>query len=59
MDIATKENMVKLGEIGEKLLNKPASWVNLRTGLSEPRNNGQTNAESLIRLVDFFTLSVI
>ncbi|XP_071692972.1 patatin-like protein 2 [Rutidosis leptorrhynchoides] len=49
VDIATKDNMSKLKDIGDKLLKKPASWVNLRNGLSEPRDNGQTNAESLTR----------
>ncbi|KAI3686756.1 hypothetical protein L1987_80442 [Smallanthus sonchifolius] len=49
VDVATKENMLKLGEIGENLLAKPASRVNLKTGLSEPIGNGQTNAQALKR----------
>ncbi|KAI3821127.1 hypothetical protein L1987_08684 [Smallanthus sonchifolius] len=49
VDVATKENMVKLGEIGENLLAKPASRVNLKTGLSVPIGNGQTNAQALKR----------
>ncbi|XP_052620473.1 patatin-like protein 2 [Lactuca sativa] len=48
-DVATKENMVKLVEIAENLLNKPTSRVNLKTGLSEPMGNGDTNAKALKR----------
>ncbi|KAK9066224.1 hypothetical protein SSX86_013545 [Deinandra increscens subsp. villosa] len=48
VDVATKENMVRLEEIGKNLLVKPASRVNLKTGLSEPIGNG-TNAEALKR----------
>ncbi|KAJ0570799.1 putative galactolipase [Helianthus annuus] len=53
VDVATKENMLKLEEIGQNLLAKPASRVNLKTGLSEPMGNGQTNAQALKRSVDF------
>ncbi|KAI3504825.1 hypothetical protein L1887_26556 [Cichorium endivia] len=49
LDVATKENMVKLVEIAENLLNKPTSRVNLKTGLSEPVGNGETNAKALAR----------
>ncbi|KAF5806541.1 putative galactolipase [Helianthus annuus] len=49
VDVATKENMLKLEEIGQNLLAKPASRVNLKTGLSEPMGNGQTNAQALKR----------
>ncbi|XP_076902537.1 patatin-like protein 1 [Bidens hawaiensis] len=52
VDVATKENMAKLEEIGENLLAKPVSIVNLKTGLSEPIGNGQTNAQALKRLVN-------
>lgn len=47
VDIATKENLEKLEQIGERLLNKPVSRVNIETGLSEPVANGETNAEVL------------
>ncbi|KAI3686761.1 hypothetical protein L1987_80448 [Smallanthus sonchifolius] len=49
VDVATKDNMLKLEEIGENLLEKPASRVNLKTGLSQPIGNGQTNAQALKR----------
>ncbi|KAK9080256.1 hypothetical protein SSX86_001932 [Deinandra increscens subsp. villosa] len=49
VDVATKENMVRLEEIGKNLLAKPASRVNLKTGLSEPIGNNETNAEALKR----------
>ncbi|KAJ0025397.1 hypothetical protein Pint_08821 [Pistacia integerrima] len=47
VDIATKENLDKLVQISERLLKKPVSRVNLETGLSEPIENGGTNAEAL------------
>ncbi|KAI3686757.1 hypothetical protein L1987_80446 [Smallanthus sonchifolius] len=49
VDVATKDNMLKLEEIGENLLEKPDSRVNLKTGLSQPIGNGQTNAQALKR----------
>ncbi|GJZ50910.1 patatin-like protein 2, partial [Tanacetum coccineum] len=49
VDITTKDNLMKLEQIGKNLLKKPASWVSLKTGLSEPKENGQTNAETLIQ----------
>ncbi|KAL7595982.1 hypothetical protein Lser_V15G31256 [Lactuca serriola] len=49
VDVMTKENMVKLEEIGEKLLKKPSSRINLKTGISEPIGTGETNAEALKR----------
>nr|XP_009627385.2 patatin-like protein 2 [Nicotiana tomentosiformis] len=49
VDIATKENMDKLVEIGKTLLKKPVSRVNLQTGLSEQCKNGGTNEETLKR----------
>ncbi|PWA49382.1 PATATIN-like protein 4 [Artemisia annua] len=49
VDITTEDNLLKLEEIGKNLLEKPASWVNLKTGLSEPKENGETNAETLTR----------
>lgn len=51
VDIATKENLEKLSEIGENLLKKPVSRVNLENGLFEPLKNGETNQEALKRLV--------
>ncbi|CAL5383684.1 unnamed protein product [Camellia sinensis] len=47
VDVSTKENMDRLVEIGDNLLKKPVSRVNLETGLSEPVKNGGTNEEAL------------
>ncbi|WMV27482.1 hypothetical protein MTR67_020867 [Solanum verrucosum] len=55
VDVATKENLERLVEIGEKLLKKPLSRVNLETGLTEPIPKGGTNEEALKR---FATLLV-
>ncbi|KAG5613138.1 hypothetical protein H5410_024419 [Solanum commersonii] len=55
VDVATKENLERLVEIGEKLLKKPLSRVNLETGLIEPIPKGGTNEEALKR---FATLLV-
>jgi len=48
-DIATKENMKKLSQIGERLLKKPVSQINLETGLFEPLGDGETNEDALRR----------
>ncbi|XP_060194120.1 patatin-like protein 2 [Lycium barbarum] len=50
VDVATKENLERLVEIGENLLKKPLSRVNLETGLTEPIPKGGTNEEALKRL---------
>ncbi|CAJ1972668.1 unnamed protein product [Sphenostylis stenocarpa] len=49
VDIATKENLEKLSQIGENLLKKPVSRVNLENGLVEPLRNGETNEHALKR----------
>ncbi|KAH1065631.1 hypothetical protein J1N35_030618 [Gossypium stocksii] len=49
VDIATKENLENLVKVGENLLKKPVSRVNLENGKFEPSNQG-TNEEALIRL---------
>ncbi|KAG4931652.1 hypothetical protein JHK82_048762 [Glycine max] len=49
VDIATKENLEKLSQIGEKLLKKPVSRVNLENGLFEPLKNRETNEDALKR----------
>ncbi|KAL2318600.1 hypothetical protein Fmac_032476 [Flemingia macrophylla] len=51
VDIATKENLEKLCQIGENLLKKPVSRVNLENGLCEPLKDGITNEDALKRLV--------
>ncbi|CAK9150234.1 unnamed protein product [Ilex paraguariensis] len=49
VDVATEENLNRLVEIGETLLKKPISRVNLKIGLSEPVKNGGTNKDALKR----------
>ncbi|MBA0565902.1 hypothetical protein Golob_010757 [Gossypium lobatum] len=49
VDIATKENLENLVKVGEELLNKPVSRVNLENGQFEPAGK-VTNGEALIRL---------
>ncbi|KAK3435207.1 hypothetical protein EUGRSUZ_D02575, partial [Eucalyptus grandis] len=48
VDIATKKNMNDLIKVGERLLKKPVSSVNLDTGTLEPLNR-DTNEEALKR----------
>ncbi|KAJ8541073.1 hypothetical protein K7X08_001889 [Anisodus acutangulus] len=55
VDVATKENLERLVEIGGNLLKKPLSRVNMETGLTEPIPKGGTNEEALKR---FATLLV-
>uniref|UniRef100_A0A5B6YTD4 Patatin n=1 Tax=Davidia involucrata TaxID=16924 RepID=A0A5B6YTD4_DAVIN len=50
VDIATKENLEDLVKVGENLLKKPVSKVNLMTGCYEPASNKGTNEEAVIRL---------
>ncbi|GAU31342.1 hypothetical protein TSUD_315520 [Trifolium subterraneum] len=49
VDIATKDNLEKLCQIGDKLLKKPVSKVNLETGVFEPIEKGETNEDALKR----------
>ncbi len=49
VDISTKENLEELVHIGESLLKKPVSRVNLETGQAQPIQNGGTNEEALIK----------
>ncbi|XP_015871138.3 patatin-like protein 2 [Ziziphus jujuba] len=49
VDIATKKNLDSLVEVGENLLKKPVSMVNLETGVCEPSHK-DTNEEALRRL---------
>ncbi|KAJ9166201.1 hypothetical protein P3X46_020983 [Hevea brasiliensis] len=48
VDIATRDNLENLVKVGERLLKKPVSKVNLETGTFEPTNQG-TNEEALKR----------
>ncbi|KAK1392484.1 Patatin [Heracleum sosnowskyi] len=49
VDISTKENLKKLVNIGKKLLKKPVSRINMKTGDYEQVQNGGTNEEALRR----------
>lgn len=50
VDTSTKENLENLVKVGEMLLKKPVSRVNLETGHVEPVSEGEgTNEEALIR----------
>ncbi|KAG2635501.1 hypothetical protein PVAP13_2NG359203 [Panicum virgatum] len=51
VDVATKENLEKLASIGDALLKKPVSRVNLETGQMVPayRSTEMTNEEALKR----------
>jgi len=59
VDVATKENLENLVKVGEKLLQKPVSRVNLATGVYEPINK-MTNEEALTKyiylLIRFFSI---
>uniref|UniRef100_A0A6N2M835 Uncharacterized protein n=1 Tax=Salix viminalis TaxID=40686 RepID=A0A6N2M835_SALVM len=46
VDVATKENSANLGKVGEEMLKKPVSTVNLATGVFEPIDK-MTNEEAL------------
>ncbi|WJX09422.1 Proteolipid protein 2 [Trifolium repens] len=50
VDIATEANLKKLCQIGENLLKKPVSRVNLENGHFEPLTTGETNEDALKRL---------
>ncbi|XP_077213501.1 patatin-like protein 2 [Tasmannia lanceolata] len=49
VDISTEENLLNLVAIGEGLLNKPFSTVNLQNGHFEPVRNEGTNGQALIK----------
>lgn len=52
VDISTKENLEKLVHIGENLLKKPVTRVNLETGQAEEIKNcgpDATNEKALIK----------
>lgn len=51
VDIATKENLQGLVKVGEKLLDKPTSKINLDKGVYEAVENGGTNKEALRRYI--------
>ncbi|GLU19986.1 hypothetical protein SLE2022_362050 [Rubroshorea leprosula] len=47
LDLATKENMQKLVEIGQELLKRPMSRMNLGNGIFESAEGNRTNEEAL------------
>lgn len=49
VDISTKENLQGLIKVGEELLDKPTSKINLDKGVYEAVENGGTNKEALRR----------
>ncbi|KAF3339440.1 patatin-like protein 2 [Carex littledalei] len=49
MDNSSNKNLLKLVQIGNELLKKPVSRVNLENGNIEPLLNGGSNEEELIR----------
>ncbi|KAL5982418.1 Proteolipid protein 2 [Asimina triloba] len=49
VDVSTKENLENLVQIGQGLLKKPVSRVNLETGINEPITNEGTNEQVLKR----------
>ncbi|XXG70794.1 hypothetical protein AAC387_Pa07g0194 [Persea americana] len=49
VDIATRENLENLAKVGEGLLKKPVSRVDLETGIFKPLENEGTNEEVLKR----------
>ncbi|KAJ4842542.1 hypothetical protein Tsubulata_020826, partial [Turnera subulata] len=51
VDIATEQNLENLVKVGEELLKKPASRVNLVTGVLEKACINATNEEALIKYV--------
>ncbi|KAK2994429.1 hypothetical protein RJ640_001245 [Escallonia rubra] len=55
VDIATKENLQDLVNVGEGLLRKPVSRVNMETGKVEPPGH-ETNEEALIRFAKMLSM---
>lgn len=49
IDVTTSKNLGNLIKVGEKLLTKPVSRVNLETGVNEPVEGADTNMEALKR----------
>lgn len=48
MDMATEGNLQKLLQVGENLLKKPLSRVNLESGMFEPIKGKGTNEDALV-----------
>ena len=56
LDLATEENMKRLVEIGNELLKKPVSRVNLETGKFEAVEGEGTNEEALARFAKLLSM---
>ncbi|RZB58488.1 Patatin-like protein 2 isoform B [Glycine soja] len=52
VDLATEKNLNDLVKVGESLLKKPVSKINLQTGVHEPVNSHETNGEALKRFAE-------
>ncbi|XP_074325184.1 patatin-like protein 3 [Apium graveolens] len=55
VDVATTKNMDRLSEIGEELLQKPVSRVNLDTGMFEQVAGEGTNSEALAHFAEMLS----
>ena len=49
VDMATEKNLKGLVQVAEELLKKPVSKINLMTGIHEPADSHETNADALKR----------
>nr|KYP50931.1 Patatin group A-3 [Cajanus cajan] len=52
VDLATEKNLNDLVKVGEALLKKPVSMINLKTGVYEPAKSNETNEEALTRFAE-------
>lgn len=52
VDLATEKNLNDLVKVGESLLKKPVSKINLKTGVYEPTKTYETNEEALKRFAE-------
>ncbi|XP_062104564.1 patatin-like protein 2 [Humulus lupulus] len=55
IDIATEENLNELVKVGEALLKKPVTRVNLETGLQEPCHDDVTNEVAIERVAEILS----
>jgi hypothetical protein len=55
MDNSSNENLQNLIEIGNNLLKKPVSRVNLENGKIEPVLNSGTNEKELVRFAEILS----
>lgn len=55
VDVATEENLLKLIEVGEDLLKKQLSRVNLESGKFEPLDGHGTNEDALVEFASMLS----